>query len=387
MSASVTGASTGSNNRIEPHELSYGEVTVLSSGGIISKQMKLDLRKQLGYCLTCSHIPVLLVDIRRSRINPLWISKKPRTADGECIEGRCLRCSPKRDLSCGTVAPSRNVQLTRTFSIASSISSCSIGSNTSPHVSVSGPDPNKPPNVQILSARMQPPRTPSRSSSGSTAGFYGASSRQTPSSCYGSRSDSPMPANARGRSSMYICDDADSATQPSQKATNNTSNTWLDRQNSSVAACQPSSTSSSNKTRKEVSIKTSKQCVPDTSKIEPIQAMLKEMKGVGNEIFMECLVTAMESNQSDICVQIFCLSTIRGELDDDDDGAMNDSLIAMEGIERILDAMVKFPTSVTVQELGCATLLTLASDDGNRTNLIKSAACESLCRATPPPSQ
>lgn len=180
---------------------------------------------------------------------------------------------------------------------------------------------------------------------------------------------------------MNIFDDADSVAQPSQRATNNASNTWLDRQYSSVAACQPSSTYSSYETKKEANTKTLKQYVPDTSKIEPIQAMLKEMKGVGDEIFMECLVTAMESNQSDLCVQIFCLSTIRDELDDDDDGAMNDSLIAMKGIERILDAMVKFPTLVTVQELGCATLLTLASDDENRTYLIESAACESLCRA------
>ena len=378
MSASVTGASTCSNNRIEPHELSYGEVTVLSSGGIISKQMKIDLRKQMGYCLTCSHVPVLLIDIRRSRINPLWISKKPRTADGECIEGRCLKCAPKRDISCGTVASSRNVQLARTLSVASSISSCSIGSNTTPRISVTGPE-------QIQNGRMLPPRTPSRSSSGSTAGFYAASSRRTPQSCYGSRNGSPMRGVSRGQSSMNSYDDADSVTLDSQRAldiSNVLNSTHINCQISNVTASKPSSTDSSYETRKDTKNKMLKQILPDTSKLEPIQAMLKEMKDMGKEIFMECLMTAMESNPSDQHVQHYCLATIRDELEDDDeDGTINDSLIAMKGTSRILDSMTNFPTSVTIQEIGCATLLAMASNDENRSCLIESGACDSLHRA------
>jgi hypothetical protein len=374
----VTGASTCSNTRIEPHELSYGEVTVLSSGGIISKQMKMDLRKQLGYCLTCSHVPVLLIDIRRSRINPLWISKKPRTEDGECIEGRCLRCSSKRDVSCGTPTPSRNVQLTRTFSVASSISSCSIGSSASPLVSTMGPDPNKPSNGQTVSGRMLPPRTPSRSSSGSTAGFYGGSSRRTPPGCYGSRSESPVREDSRGPSSMNSYGDGDSVTQDSHRPFNNISSNCIVRQNSNVTACHPSSSDSSYQTSNDVNKKRATQFVPDTSKIEPIQAMLKEMKSVGEEIFMECLLTAMESNQSDLRVQIYCLTTIRDELENDDNGTISDSFVTTKGI---LDSMTNFPSSITIQELGCAILLTLASTDNNRTNLIERGSCESLHRA------
>ena len=389
MSSSVTGTSTCSNNRMEAYELSYNEVTVLSSGGIISKQMKIDLRKQLGYCLTCPNVPVLLTCIRRSRINPLWISKKPRTEDGECIEGRCLKCSPKRDASYGTVTPSvetasRNVQLTRTLSVASSISSCSIGSTASrPIVSATE------------SGRMLPPRTPSRStgSSGSTNAFYGATSKHIPTSSYGSKVDGPMRDRSRGQSALKSCDDIDSDTDESQRTYDHVKSkpTNGDRHNFRSTTRLHSSPISLDESRKDGDGKNLKQEMANisycTSKIEPIQAMLNEMKCVGQEIYMESILTVMESNQADLQVQAYCLATINDELendnenDDDDDGSVRDSFITMSATKRVVEAMRTFPTSVVIQESGSTILLTMASYDENRTSLIESAACKVLQRA------
>lgn len=115
-------------------ELSYGEMTTFSSGGIMSKQSKTDLRKQYGYCLSCPLVPILIRDVRKSRINPMWISKKPRSIRGESFEGKCLKCQPGLDPHRGSskrssMAQLRSFQSTRsTQSLTSSISNDSFRS-------------------------------------------------------------------------------------------------------------------------------------------------------------------------------------------------------------------------------------------------------------------
>lgn len=69
-------------------------MTTDSTGAILTDQAKMELRKQLGYCLTCTDIPVQLYEIHRSRLNPLARpTKKILTIDGECIEGKCCKCN------------------------------------------------------------------------------------------------------------------------------------------------------------------------------------------------------------------------------------------------------------------------------------------------------
>lgn len=63
----------------------------------MSKETKTLLRSRFGYCKTCPDIPVLLFDIRKSRLNPLWSSKQPRTVEGESLGGKCLKCNPRLD--------------------------------------------------------------------------------------------------------------------------------------------------------------------------------------------------------------------------------------------------------------------------------------------------
>lgn len=67
-------------------------MTVGPSGSIMCREEKLDWRQKLGYCTTCTERPVLLFKMKRSRLNPLWKSKEPRTVPGECENGVCFRC-------------------------------------------------------------------------------------------------------------------------------------------------------------------------------------------------------------------------------------------------------------------------------------------------------
>jgi hypothetical protein len=85
-----------SQNAIDAMELSYQQsmMSFDRSGRMVSKEQKAKLREQLGYCLSCPGLPVRLYNIKRSRLNPLWCSKKAREAEGECANGRCLRCHP-----------------------------------------------------------------------------------------------------------------------------------------------------------------------------------------------------------------------------------------------------------------------------------------------------
>ena len=69
---------------------------------------------------------MLLLEIKRSRFNPLGVSKKPRTFAGECFQGKCLRCRP--DLDPDRQSRSRAML---TSSYHSSVSSLSLASNGS----------------------------------------------------------------------------------------------------------------------------------------------------------------------------------------------------------------------------------------------------------------
>lgn len=87
-----------STEEIDAFELSYQSgVSLDRSGRIVSKEKKSALREQHGFCLTCPGVPVQLYEIKRSRLNPLWSSKKPRTVEGQCAKGRCLRCNPEHN--------------------------------------------------------------------------------------------------------------------------------------------------------------------------------------------------------------------------------------------------------------------------------------------------
>jgi hypothetical protein len=402
MSASITGSSTSSSNRIEPHELSFGEMTTLSSGGIMSKQMKIDFRKQKGYCITCPHIPVLLLEIRRSRINPLWISKKPRTKDGECIDGRCLKCCPINDVLKGrrpTIASPPNFHSTSTQSLASSISSCSIGSLGSQQVTVIASEQVSIQHVAIKTSnhssdarsigqphreRMLPPR-PNRSYSGDSDSFRTLNptttrpTRRTPICRHVSTDDSVIRENSKF--CLYPTDADSTVSHDEHRMTSHVMNQKSTEQQHPIS----NMFDTTNETMDDKSEKSYQQKLYPTrnNTLIAIQGMLSEMKAVPYiEIYVECLLSAMESNRNDLSVQIYCLKTIQNEFLEVGGSSTTSSLdndwFTTNCTSKVLDAMTTCSSSIRVQDLGCDILLTLASQDCNRVTLIHQEACKSL---------
>jgi hypothetical protein len=98
---------SGQRASVDPSTLSYSDMTVDSNGSLISKDAKVLHRSRLGYCTTCPGVPVLLFDIKKSKLNPLWSTKQPRTVDGKVLNGSCLRCAKENDSSRGSLMDSR----------------------------------------------------------------------------------------------------------------------------------------------------------------------------------------------------------------------------------------------------------------------------------------
>jgi hypothetical protein len=385
MSGSINGSSTGSGSRIEPHELSYGEVATFSSGGIISKQMKMDLRKQNGYCGTCPLVPVLLVDIRRSRINPLWISRKPRTKEGECLEGRCLKCSRDKDANHGkrpTIASSPSFHSRSTQSFASSISSCSTGSLGTLHVASVESDQlcsqrgiaksfSSVSQVQLQQGgyvqrdSKLPPR-PARTSSEDSSDRYCSIglTRRAPLSREISENSSMQQVVEKRASVECTRIDSTCRDKSYDLAWDSTDSFWGKQQGKSVIA------ESQNRSFQSLSL---------TSKLHEIQTKLSDMKNLeSRKVFTEYLLATMDTNYFDESIQKHCLATIHEDLTT---GALDgNAFVAANGTSRILVAMKAFPTSLTIQELGCDALIALATNECNSIDMIRQDACLSLCR-------
>lgn len=77
--------------------LAYNEMAVGQNGSIIRRDEKARCRDRFGYCKGCEGVPTLLYMIKKNRLNPLWVTKLPREAAGECAEGVCFVCHPNRD--------------------------------------------------------------------------------------------------------------------------------------------------------------------------------------------------------------------------------------------------------------------------------------------------
>jgi hypothetical protein len=173
-----------SAHRMQAYELSYREMTADASGRILSDEAKADIRKQQGYCLTCPLIPVKLIQFHRSRLNPLWITKKLLAVPGESMDGKCLKCNPDLDpqRQQRLVLPTPSFHSTESsVSFASEVSALSVDSfteSTNPGYHSSGAPPpalNRHTEVQNRPSRgaRMPPR-PSRSAMLSRSQQYSA---------------------------------------------------------------------------------------------------------------------------------------------------------------------------------------------------------------------
>ncbi len=77
--------------------LSYTDMVIGHDGSVLRRDQIAELRKRHGYCMECSGEPVRLFNVRKSRINPLWSQKEPRTVEGESFNGQCISCHPELD--------------------------------------------------------------------------------------------------------------------------------------------------------------------------------------------------------------------------------------------------------------------------------------------------
>jgi hypothetical protein len=101
MTAATQGYGMGMGGMVqgtkEQQRLAYNEMTVTADGRVLTNSHKRSEREKLGYCQECQGMPILLYHVKKSRMNPLWVTKEPRAVAGECARGICFVCYPDKD--------------------------------------------------------------------------------------------------------------------------------------------------------------------------------------------------------------------------------------------------------------------------------------------------
>lgn len=307
-------------------ELSYRDMAVDASGSVMSRDQKAGLRQSFGYCTTCTGVPILLFDIRKSRLNPLWISKNPRTMEGECLKGQCLRCktegTPGIPLS-GASSSSRSIYL-RSSSFATVDSSIA----SSPRVSTrQAPLPSHSEHV-LGTARAE--RTISSVSA------HGRLHRQFASTQHNLRSND-IGAES---STEFFTESNPLGDNPPQK--------------SNV-----------------------EKAIRD---LEPLVKDLLEAGADSSDMLIEILLSSMDSFPSMERFQSFCLQSIWKSCKVNTE-ACAASLMASNLHENIMKAMKSFPSSRKVQEYGCMIVFAITTHSSSRVVLIRSGVCSFLAEA------
>mmetsp|Transcript_124811 Transcript_124811/g.186461 ORF Transcript_124811/g.186461 Transcript_124811/m.186461 type:complete len:841 (+) Transcript_124811:30-2552(+) len=93
----MTTTSSGVPERSLRNDLAYNEMTMGANGSVMNREEKQSLRARYGYCTECEGLPTLLYVVKKSRLNPLWVTKEPRAVAGECSGGVCFVCYPDQD--------------------------------------------------------------------------------------------------------------------------------------------------------------------------------------------------------------------------------------------------------------------------------------------------
>lgn len=424
--------STGSGHRCGADDLSYAEMTTDATGRVMSKQTKEALRRQHGYCLTCTRVPILLFDIRRSRMNPLWSSKKPRTAAGESLQGKCLKCNPELD-------PRRKNRpnIPSAPSFHSSRSGQSLGTSISSLSSLESfdaesldlPEPrfdhrrsgeSTVPRSQSRSRQRLPPvsshsaRLNAATSSGvnsirsNSSTPLGRSVTERHSSPSRRRRAATMESNSSSRlsrdtsrglvsltnrslsySSTSMGDHRDQGTAGKIQEVNAAVSAAVSLEDHQSFADSTFATHQSGDTRFQSvefnpghsngSSEAVQESAPDRI-ITDLKSLMSEMKTIGcPDILSESLVTSMEAHRSDERVQSLCLATITDSFNDE--GFDSTVFVAASGDVRVLDALKAFPSNLEIQERGCNAIGILATNEYNRMDLIKHGACMHLIKA------
>lgn len=84
--------------RLQRNLVACNEMRVGANCCAISREERAERRLRHGFCPECKGArPVQLFWIKRSKLNPLWVTKVPRSVPSECADGVCYVCHPDRD--------------------------------------------------------------------------------------------------------------------------------------------------------------------------------------------------------------------------------------------------------------------------------------------------
>jgi hypothetical protein len=334
--------------RIGAFELSYRDMAVDASGSVMSRDQKAVLRESFGYCATCTGIPILLFDIRKSRLNPLWMSKKPRTMEGESLNGQCLRCKPEG--TPGIPLPGAPSSTRSIYSGSSSFdtSDSSIGS------SLGVPVRAAPSSISSICSR--------------------SSSFDRSSSAIGSSLRAPNRRPPLSRRSEHVVRPA----RAEHAISSISAHGRLLHQSTSTQNIGTESSTESNRLGDSPSQESNvEEAIRD---LEPLVKDLLEAGADSSGILIEILVVSMNSFSSVECFQSFCLQSIWKSCKANTE-ACAASLMASNVHKNIMKAVKSFPSSKKVQEYGCKIVFAIAAHSSNRVALVRSGACSFLAEA------
>lgn len=386
--------------KVDPAMLSFRDLALGDTGEVVSIEAKKALREKLGYCLDCPGHPVLLFDVKRSRLNPLWFSKKPRTEEGVCGDGKCLRCETNKSHKHRRGGPRRKTS-ERSLGASSTTSACSVQSSRS------GVSTNRS-SRQLTMPRMH--RSSSAMELGtscpSTPVRFGSKTarRGSIANCESWRSLRQSQTTTKRRSSTgvgHLYDSSRSPCSPYQKSPK--SNSSLSSQSiterrrienisilsesehsrmSQRSVLSMESTDSLDKSEHSFAqslIGHSVSCdnkVPErqVEKVEEIKALLHDISSSDDDMmFAEIVAETMKLSASKCAVQIACLEAIANRFEDH---LLDATTSLCNGLhQEVVRSMSMFPKSLGIQGMGCLAVWAMARNDQIAEALVEEGIC------------
>lgn len=385
----------------------------------MSKAQKEALRLRFGYCTTCSGVPSLLFDIHKSRLNPLWTTKKPRTVGGESDNGKCLRClAEAKSSGRPVVTNSSHSNGSRASSLTTPDSVHSIGSRSndgSSHAIGSGSghgsrDTNRLTQQGAIPARslrnssdhasptepvqLQRIQRPIRNDSTRSSTSIGRS-RHSPSRGHSSRVESESSSSSRTTTLASQSEHGVRRATPPSRSIPSRSLSGQARTvpMAAVKILAPQAQDSAsygsdtgNTIIEEVSTESTLDGAPsevDVDKaIADLQPLIKDLLEAGrdsSDILLDILGSSMDSFPSVERYQEFCLGAISRSLGSSE--ICGASLASSNLHEHVLSSMKRFPSAEMIQEHCCTVIFAVAANPNNRVVLVRGNICSYLIDA------
>lgn len=399
---------------MQQQRLAYNEMTVAGDGRVLTDANKRTERAKLGYCMECQGMPILLYHMKKSRLNPLWVTKEPRAVAGECAGGICFACHPDRDPANKGKPRYSNAYIRSPVPQDARRSIGAIGHRKIPvlpettkrRVSAPPISPGVSPHGR-MSAEIRPAEEAShagpRSMSSPLPSQDQASARSnllppTSSSRGGSQSkiepnllaSIPAPPIAVPSATSDTPDNDmqhSPVTRPfandplPREESNEFSRRSSDEVSASGRAISSASTAST-RDRPSMSMPSEPMNEEDADAIiSEVDSLVTALMGVEGtaEILAQSILGAMREHKSKEVVLIYCLRTIWESCKDNEDNKQH--IMLLNGPEDIISTMKKFQQSPKLQEVGCGAVWALSICPQNRAKFIRLGACSVMMGA------